>query len=198
MRRIVLVVAVVVLAVAALAAVHRQPPEWWVQSMPAWLARTVYPLEHDRLIREAALRNDIDPALVAAVIYAESGFREGAVSERGAVGLMQLLPSTATEIARRTGGDRFVVADLRDPGVNIRYGSHYLACLLDRYDGSLVQAVAAYHAGIRNVDRWVSRRGGEVAVDEIPFADTREYVREVVSLTSLYRRAYAAELATPA
>ncbi len=198
MRRVVLVAAVAALAAAALLAVHRELPDWYVRSMPSWLARTLYPLEHDRLIREAARRNDIDPALVAAVIYAESGFREGAVSERGAVGLMQLMPSTAAEIARRTGGDRFVVADLRDPGVNIRFGSHYLASLLAHYDGSLVEAVAAYHAGVANVDGWVSRHGGEVAAAEIPFADTREYVREVVTLTALYRRAYAAELEAPA
>jgi soluble lytic murein transglycosylase len=194
MRRLALVAAVLLLAAGSLLTIHRQLPGWYARAMPDWYARTVYPLEHDQLIREAARRNGLDPALVAAVIYAESGFREGAVSQSGAIGLMQLLPSTATEIARRTGGDRFEVADLRDPGVNIRYGSHYLGYLLDHYGGSLVEAVAAYHAGVRNVDRWASREGGQVVIDDIPFSDTRDYVREVVTLTAVYGRAYEAEL----
>jgi soluble lytic murein transglycosylase len=194
MRRLALLGVGVLVAAGLLLNVHRGLPDWYVQAMPAWYARTVYPLEHGRLIREAARRNDLDPALVAAVIYEESGFREGALSESGAIGLMQLLPSTAREIARRTGGERFEVADLRDPRVNIRYGSHYLRYLLDRCDGSLVEAMAAYHAGVRNVDRWVSGTGADMAVDDIPFADTREYVREVVSLAGVYRRAYDAEL----
>ena len=108
---------------------------------------------------------------------------------------MQLLPSTAEEIARRTGGERFEVADLRDPRVNVRYGTHYLRFLLDRYDGSLVEALAAYHAGPRNVGPLGRRAtGGELTVDDIPFADTRAYVREVLALTDVYRRAYGGEL----
>jgi soluble lytic murein transglycosylase len=194
MRRVVVLAAVVMLAAGSLLALHRELPDWYARWMPAWFARAVYPLEHGDLIRDAARRNDLDPALVAAVIYAESGFREGAVSERGAVGLMQLLPSTALEIAVRTGGRAFEPADLRDPDVNIRYGSHYLAFLLEHYDGSLVEAVAAYHAGIRTVDGWVRREGGAVAVADIPFADTRAYVHQVVGLAKVYRRAYATEL----
>jgi soluble lytic murein transglycosylase len=193
-RRLALVAAVLLLAAGSLLTLHRQLPDWYAEAMPDWYARTVYPLEHGRLIREAARRNDLDPALVAAVIYAESGFREGVVSASGAIGLMQLLPSTATEIAGRTGGESFEVADLRDPAVNIRYGSHYLAYLLERYDGSLVEAVAAYHAGVRNVDRWAAQRGGQVAVGDIPFADTQAYVREVVTLRGVYARAYDTEL----
>jgi soluble lytic murein transglycosylase len=108
---------------------------------------------------------------------------------------MQLLPSTAKEIARRTGGERFVVDDLRDPRVNIRYGTNYLAYLLDRYDGSQVEALAAYHAGPRNVDRWISAASGEGLEEaDIPFADTRDYVREVSALAGLYRRVYGEEL----
>ena len=74
---------------------------------PGWYARTVYPLEHGAVIRAAAAKNDVDPALVAAVIYVESGFDEHARSAQGAVGLMQVLPETAREIARRTGGSAF-------------------------------------------------------------------------------------------
>ncbi|HOT23415.1 MAG TPA: lytic transglycosylase domain-containing protein [Thermoleophilia bacterium] len=194
MRRAILVAATVVAVAATLFALHRMPTDRYARWLPVPLARAVYPLEHDGLIREAARRNDVDPALVAAVIYAESGFREDAVSSRGAVGLMQLLPSTATEIARRTGGERFVVDDLRDAAVNIRYGTHYLAALLERYDGSLVEALAAYQAGARVVDRCVARGAGAVRIGDIPYADTRDYVHEVIGMTRIYRRAYAAEL----
>ncbi len=192
--RLVLAAAVLVAGAAVLLGAHRELPDWYVRAVPAWYARAVYPLEHELAIRGAARRNGVDPALIAAVIYAESGFREGAVSESGAVGLMQLLPSTATEIARRTGGDRFELSDLRDPAVNIRYGSHYLGILLERYDGSLVEAVAAYHAGVHNVDRWAARGGGRIAVKDIPFADTREYVDDVVALVTVYERTYGREL----
>lgn len=195
MRRLAFAALALAAVAALLLGVHKGRPDWYVQAMPAWYARAVYPLEHAPLIREAARRNGVDAALVAAVIYAESGFREGAVSGRGAVGLMQLLPSTAEEIAARTGGARFEVDDLRDPRVNIRYGTYYLRCLLDRYDGSSVEALAAYHAGVRRVDAWAGRTGGEgLAATDIPFPDTRAYVREVLSLTKLYRRAHDAEL----
>jgi soluble lytic murein transglycosylase len=193
-RRLLLLGLAVLLAAGLLLGLHRDLPGWYAQAMPVWYARSVYPLEHGDLVRDAARRHDLDPALVAAVIYAESGFRENAVSESDAVGLMQLLPSTAAEIAARTGGKRFEIADLRDPEVNIRYGTHYLGSLLDRYDGALVEALAAYHAGPRSADRWVASAGGELTVDAIPFADTREYVREVLALTDVYRRAYGEEL----
>jgi soluble lytic murein transglycosylase len=193
-RRLVLLGLAALLAAVLLLGLHRDLPGWYAQAMPAWYARTVYPLEHGDLVRDAARRHDVDPALVAAVIYEESGWREEAVSRLGAVGLMQLLPSTARDVARHTGGKRFEVADLRDPRVNVRYGTHYLRSLLDRYDGSLVEALAAYHAGPRNADRWVASAGGELTVDAIPFADTREYVREVLALTDVYRRAYGEEL----
>jgi soluble lytic murein transglycosylase len=194
-RRFVLLGLAALFGAALLLGLHRDLPGWYVQAMPAWYARTVYPLEHAPLIRDAARRNGVDPALVVAVVYAESGFDERAVSKRGAVGLMQLLPSTAKEIARRTGGERFVVDDLRDPRVNIRYGTNYLAYLLDRYDGSQVEALAAYHAGPRNVDRWIAGTDGEGLEEaDIPFAGTGDYVREVGALAGLYRRVYGEEL----
>lgn len=195
MRRLALIgAAVFVAAAAALLTLHRDLPGWYAQAMPAWYARAVYPLEHEAAVRRAARRYDLDPALVAAVVYEESGFRDDAVSARGAVGLMQLLPSTAEEIARRTGGRRFVASDLTDPRINVLYGSNYLRYLLDRFAGSPVEALAAYHAGVRNVERWVDAGGGALAVTDITFVDTRSYVAEVLRLQGVYRRAYDAEL----
>jgi soluble lytic murein transglycosylase len=100
---------------------------------------------------------------------------------------MQLLPDTAEGIAVRTGGHRFVVADLRDPEINVRYGSWYLDHLRERYDDTRT-ALAAYHAGQGNVDAWL-RDGGR-----IEFPETRRYVDEVTRLRKVYATAYASEL----
>jgi len=73
---------------------------------------------------------------------------------------MQLLPSTAQEIARRTGGEKFVVGDLTEARINILYGCNYLRYLLDQFGGSTTAAVAAYNAGVTNVQAWIARKGG--------------------------------------
>ncbi|MEZ5101266.1 MAG: lytic transglycosylase domain-containing protein [Thermoleophilia bacterium] len=155
---------------------------------PTWFARMRYPLEYDHIVAGHARNYDLDGALLAAVIYRESGFDPDAHSSSGAVGLMQLLPSTARGIARLTGGTRFVVRDLYDPEVNVRYGAFYLRRLLVRYDGRVDLALAAYNAGQANVDRWLARGEG------IGFAETRDYVDDVVRLRAVYRRAYGDRL----
>ena len=194
MKRLLLLALVLAGLAAGAVAVHHALPAWYVDHVPPWVARRVYPLDHRAVITAAAARNHLDPALVAGLIYEESGYREKVVSSEGAVGLMQVLPSTAREIARRTGGVDFRPADLGDPRINIRYGSRYLRMLLDHYGGSRLEAVAAYNAGVRNVDAWRGRAGGRFTTADIEFAETRRYVTEVARLTALYRRAYAEEL----
>ena len=155
------------------------------------------PLRHEDIIRQQARDKGIDPALIAAVIYAESRFRDGQRSAAGAEGLMQLTPATAQDIARRSGGTRFVVDDLATPQVNISYGAYYLRYLLDRYGGNETFALAAYNAGEGNVDRWIAAaraRQAGLTVDAIPFAETRAYVQRVEHMQKRYRRAYKREL----
>ncbi len=151
------------------------------------------PLRHDDIIRQQAEDKDLDPALIAGVIFAESHFRDQ-TSHAGAKGLMQLMPGTADYIAQKSGGIAFVQGDLATPQVNIAYGSWYLRHLLDRYDGSEVLALAAYNAGLGNVDDWLTAGGGSVRVADIPFPETREYVRKVFEAREDYRRVYAREL----
>ena len=153
------------------------------------------PLRHEDIIRQQARAKNLDPALIAAVIYQESKFRPR-TSPAGAEGLMQILPSTAKFIARRSGGTAFVPSDLGTPQVNIAYGSYYLRYLLDRYDGNETLAIAAYNAGETNVGRWVSKAGGEDEFDpgDIPFPETRAYVTSVERHQEDYRRHYAREL----
>jgi soluble lytic murein transglycosylase len=154
---------------------------------PAWYARLWYPLRYENVVRGHARNYDLDPAFLAAVIEQESKFRADARSSAGAIGLMQLQPATAKGIALRTGGSKFVLSELYDPEINVRYGSWYLHHLMTQY-GDERLALAAYNAGQQNVDRW--RANGQ----EIQFPETRAYVDKVERLRAIYRRAYAEEL----
>ena len=138
-------------------------------------------------MRGHAAHYDLSPALLAAVIEQESKFDAGARSSAGAVGLMQLQPATAQGIAKYTGGSKFVLADLDDPEINVRYGAWYLHHLMQKY-GNERLALAAYNAGQQNVDRWRAEGVG------IQFSETRAYVDRVERLEGIYRRTYGKEL----
>jgi soluble lytic murein transglycosylase len=154
------------------------------------------PLSHANLIRQQARAKQLDPALVAGVIYAETKF-DPRTSPAGAEGLMQLMPQTAEFLARRSGGVSFHVSDLATPEVNIAYGTYLLRYLIDRYNGNVVLALAAYNAGETNVDRWVANaqaHGHPLTINEIPFPETRLYVQRVLQAQQEYRRTYPKQL----
>jgi soluble lytic murein transglycosylase len=160
------------------------------ETQPPWYERLRYPLSYEQIVRGHARNYDLDPALLAAVIYRESKFDAGARSSSGAIGLMQLLPETAKGIALHTGGSRFVVSDLYNPEINVRYGAFYLRRLLTKY-GDTKLALAAYNAGQANVDSWRAEGKG------IVFPETREYVDSVLETRDIYADAYADELGLP-
>jgi soluble lytic murein transglycosylase len=172
------VVVAVPLAAAALYVFH---------SKPTWYERVRYPLHYSAIVRQQAREKNLDPALVAAVIYQESRFHRDARSKAGAVGLMQLQPETAEAIAMRTGGTGFRVSDLTDPAINIRYGAWYLENLFQKYRNERL-VLAAYNAGQGNVDRWLANG------QSIEFAETREYVSSVAHLKRVYREAWRDQL----
>ena len=154
------------------------------------------PLRYQDIIRQQANAKHLDPALVAAVIYAETKF-DPRPSPAGAQGLMQILPQTAEFLAHRSGATTFTTADLATPQVNIAYGSYYLRYLLDQYGGSTTLALAAYNGGEANVSHWradARAQGHELTIGDIPFAETRAYVQRVLQKQSAYRNAYPAEL----
>ncbi|MFY9488927.1 MAG: lytic transglycosylase domain-containing protein [Solirubrobacterales bacterium] len=155
------------------------------------------PLRHDDIIRQQARDKGLDPALIAAVIYRESGFRPRP-SHAGAQGLMQILPATAKYIAGLSGGTKFETGDLASPQINIAYGSYYLAYLLRQYDGDEITALAAYNAGEGRVKHWLDesgKSGGKITdTDEIPFPETRKYVDDVLEARKQYKDEYAREL----
>jgi soluble lytic murein transglycosylase len=158
--------------------------------------RVGLPLTNADVIREQAAAKRLDPALIAAVIYAESHFNPRP-SPAGAEGLMQIEPSTAYFLAGISGGVHFTARDLATPSVNVAYGSYYLRYLLDHFGGDETLALAAYNAGVTNVDAWVARArasGTVLGPEAIPFPETREYVRRVLSAQRDYRTTRAQEL----
>jgi soluble lytic murein transglycosylase len=178
----VLLGAIAAAAIGAFTYLQRTEPAWW--------ARIWYPLRYQAIVRGHAQHYRLNPALLAAVIEQESKFNASARSSTGAIGLMQLQPATAKGIAIHTGGNDFVLADLDNPEINVRYGSWYLRHLLDKYHDERL-ALAAYNAGQANVDDWRSK--GE----DIQFSETRAYVSRVERLKDIYRRAYRSELGLP-
>jgi soluble lytic murein transglycosylase len=123
------------------------------------VVRAAYPLDYEEAIREACSAHRLDPYLVISLISVESRFRPEAVSSVGAVGLMQLMPPTATWVAEENGILGFSSEQLRDPEMNASLGTWYLAHLLDRYAGDEFLALAAYNAGPTAVDRWLAEDG---------------------------------------
>jgi soluble lytic murein transglycosylase len=189
-RRRLLLLGVVVAAAAAAVAAMEPFADKAVKEL-------ALPLRHEDVIRQQAADKGLDPSLIAGVIYVESRFRDQ-TSHAGAKGLMQILPSTADYIARKSGGTQFEQGDLARPQINIAYGSWYLRYLLDHYEGNELLALAAYNAGEGKVDGWVhdaAAKGEDFEVaTHIPFPETREYVTRVLSVRDRYKREYEREL----
>ena len=167
-----------------------------VPRLPDIVRDIALPLSHEDIIRQQAEAKELDPSLLAAVIFAESRFRD-ATSHAGARGLMQITPDTARYIARLSGGTQFEQGDLSTPQINISYGAYYLRYLLRRYGGNTVLALAAYNGGEGNVDRWITEASlsrQTFQIGQIPFLETREYVSRVLDARQEYRDRYSREL----
>ncbi len=176
---------VALLGVAALVAVGI-----WRFDLDSKIQELTLPLRHEDIIRQQAREKGVPADLIAAVIYEESKFKDQ-TSSAGARGLMQITPDTADTIETLSGGETFVYEDLADPELNIRYGTFYLAYLLDKYEGDRVAALAAYNAGEGNADEW---GGSRMRIDDIDFPETHDYVRDVLERRRQYRERYAKEL----
>lgn len=183
-----LIVAVLGLAGLGVWLLLNQKPEATLQ---------VYPVEYEAEIRRYAGENGVDPAWPAAVILAESSYQPEAVSSVGAQGLMQLLPDTAAWVAGKHG-EAYAEGCLFEPETNIRYGCWYLGYLLRRFDGNLVCATAAYHAGQGQVDKWLADpecSDDGATLERIPSDATDTYVKRVLKYYEKYAELYAPEAA---
>ncbi len=155
-----------------------------------------YPKPFEPLVAEAAEDYLVDPFLLLAVMREESRFQPEVVSWAGAVGLMQIMPSTGEEIARRKGFDDFVVDDLLDPETSIRFGAWYLRSRLNNFENDLDKALAAYNAGAGNARRWSRSHLGEEPggfPTAITYRETREYITRVRDSYLTYRWLYGDE-----
>jgi soluble lytic murein transglycosylase len=157
---------------------------------PIW--EIFYPLGYWQPIERYSAERGLDPFLVAALIRQESTFNPSVKSHAGARGLMQILPSTGRLLARQEKL-RYNLSDLYDPEINIRYGTRYLKDVLGSFGGRVDYALASYNAGPHRVKRWTGMDLNippEVFIEEIPFDETRDYVKLVLRNEMLYRRLY--------
>ncbi len=167
-------------------------PEAAADAAPPDLLRLAYPIDFASPIQTTAERTDTSPLVLLAVIRQESLFDPRAGSSAGALGLTQVIPSTAEEIAADLGLEEDVSElDLLRPTVNIRFGAHYLSEQLDAFDGRLAPALAAYNGGPGNASRWLGRGEDEdLFLEEISFAQTKAYVRLVSENLAAYSSLY--------
>jgi len=159
------------------------------------LLRYIYPRAYPGEVGAQATRWDLDPTLIWAIMREESTYRPAIRSPAGAVGLMQLMPATAGRLGAEAGLSRGEI-DLQEPATNIALGARHLAALLSRYDGNRARALAAYNAGEEAVDRWLSEMPSSLQaqedtfIEEIPYQETRDYVKKVLKSYDVYRRLY--------
>ena len=153
--------------------------------------RLTHPKNYSTMVEKYAARYDIPTATIYAIIKCESNFDAAAVSSAGAVGLMQLMPSTFEWLCSLTG-DTYEPALLYNPDINIRYGTYLLSILYTKY-GRWDNVYAAYNAGIGNVNKWLEDpeySDGNGGLASIPFKETREFVSRVTEAKALYERLY--------
>jgi soluble lytic murein transglycosylase len=164
-----------------------------------FIERRKYPLKYEDSIIKYSAQNGIDPYLAAAVINVESGFNPSIRSEKGAIGLMQIMPDTGDWLYEQMGKSGFDPALLREPETNIELGCYYLNYLSQKYGGRQTNFLAAYNAGPGRVDQWLANPSysseGETLAN-IPYKQTNDYVKKVVQAYEKYKTLYPDKLKT--
>lgn len=153
--------------------------------------KTLYPIEYDEFVEASGTQYNLEKNFVYAVIKCESNFQNDAVSYAGAIGLMQMLPDTFEWLQTKTG-DSLEADSLNDPETSIKYGC-YLYSILLRQFGTVPEAVAAYHAGSGNVERWLKNKqysDDGKTLKEIPFKSTKAYVEKIIKTQKIYDKLY--------
>jgi soluble lytic murein transglycosylase len=154
------------------------------------LSDLFFPDEYREVVKKYSTEFRLDPFLVSAIIYTESRYSPAALSSKGAKGLMQILPSTAEQVKRKLKMDKNIIVDLKNPDINIRFGCYYFRSLLDKYQNDIPQALAAYNAGGRNVERWKEVSGEDdfiTALNDHGYMETKKYVENVLKISKILR-----------
>lgn len=150
-----------------------------------------FPLTYKKYIEKQAKHEKINPAWAFAVIRQESAFTTDARSSAGALGLMQLMPRTARQVARSLRIKRPNRHDLLKSNINIKLGIRYLRKLQKRFNGSSVLATAAYNAGPHRVKSWLPKeetQNADLWIENVPFTETRKYLKRVLTYTIIYEQ----------
>lgn len=150
-----------------------------------WFWDVISPLCYEDVVYKYARKYDIDPFLAAAMIKVESSFYSAAQSPKGAIGLMQIMPSTAKEIASKLNLRPFCISELYDPEVNIQIGLYYFVKLKNEFNGDIYLSLAAYNGGLKNVKKWIKQKkitlqNSKKEIKNIPFKETRQFVHDVI------------------
>ncbi len=153
-----------------------------------------YPQEYAEYVSEYSTMYGVDETLIYAVIRTESGFRAEVESSAGAMGLMQIMPDTFDWLQNMSeGAVIYQSAELLNPEINIQYGTYFLSYLLGHYNGNEQLTVAAYNAGVANVDSWLtdSRYSSDgITLSTIPYSETQQYVERVENTKRVYESLY--------
>jgi len=160
------------------------------------LGRALYPFPHRDVIFCYAQQYNLDPCLVAAIIKTESNFNPGALSRKGAMGLMQVMPPTGKWAAAEIGLSGFYPGQLYNPQVNICIGCWYLSDLYREFNGDTVLVLAAYNGGRGNVKKWLTQvdwSKNPDKIDQLPFPETRQFIRKALWNHKIYRYLYGRE-----
>ncbi|SFE44140.1 soluble lytic murein transglycosylase [Paenibacillus algorifonticola] len=165
-----------------------------IVAQPAWMLKKLYPIDYKADIRASAISYQVDPHLVAAIIKAETNFQTGKVSKKGALGLMQIMPTTAKWIVEKAGFEQVTEETLRNRAdVSIELGVWYLASLHKQFDENNIVVIAAYNAGPGKVRQWLDSGEWDGTFEEaakIPYKETRDYVQKVVKYYNKYKDLY--------
>ena len=153
-----------------------------------------YPQKYSEQVTKNSTEFNVDEALIYAVIRTESGFRPEVESHAGAIGLMQLMPSTFDWLQEKLEGEVIYTSEqLKDPDINVRYGTYFLSILIERYNGDVKTIAAAYNAGTTTVDGWLA--DGNYSTDGktlnyIPYEETEHYAEKVIKAFEMYKKLY--------
>ena len=152
----------------------------------------LFPTKYVNHIEEYSKKFNVPKYLVASVINIESGYDKNAISSAGAIGLMQLLPTTAYEIADKLDIDNFAKSDLYDEITNIKFGCYYLSYLLEYYDQNIINALCAYNWGMTNVNKCLNDGNilDDGTIDNIPIKETSEYIKKYKMNKFIYKCVY--------
>ena len=157
------------------------------------ILKKIYKIEYSKYVYKYAEENGINPYLIFAIIKNESNFKQSIDSHMGAIGLMQLMESTAKEMANEIGEEVVVKEALYNPETNIKIGTKYFAYLKKHYKGNESLAIAAYNAGIGNVDNWIKEgiiKENGSDLENIPYKETNNHVRKILRDYRIYQKLY--------